>query len=184
MLKTLPDYKFQKFEKGSKKFILSKDPELMSLGSSEFENMLSKYKNKDYEDDYIFLKTDDYVVIYDKYPKSFIHLLVLPYEFYYVSKDGKKVCADNVSEFRSRHAESIRKLHNFCKLLEIMIQQKYKDFKFELIMGYHTNPSMKDLHVHIMSNDFMYVVKEYRKKYYTDPKHFISIDNVSENFCK
>ncbi|XP_014208258.1 aprataxin [Copidosoma floridanum] len=84
------------------------------------------------------LKEDDQiVVIKDKYPKARHHILILPKkniaDLTAVTRDDSKILyhMDAVArEFVSRHNE------------------------YEFKVGYHAVPSMKQLHLHVISTDF------------------------------
>lgn len=89
------------------------------------------------EDPDLFVSSDDLVtVIRDKYPKAEFHYLVIPKE----SISSLKVVTKKHLPLL-RHMEVVAK-----KLTE---EQKSKIFK----IGYHAEPSMVRLHLHVISND-------------------------------
>merc|ERR1711874_439511 len=82
-------------------------------------------------------ETESLVVIKDKYPKSEHHFLVLPKE--------------KLSSLRSAtraHVELLQKMEDEGrKMIE-----KFPDHEFKL--GYHAVPSMSQVHLHVISQDF------------------------------
>ncbi|XP_037942645.1 aprataxin-like protein, partial [Teleopsis dalmanni] len=86
------------------------------------------------------LSSDFGVVIEDRYPKAKNHFLVLPKEniptIYNLTKD---------------HLQLLDKLHMLAiDVLEVK-HFKLEDFK----LGFHRDPSMRQLHLHVISQDFI-----------------------------
>ncbi|XP_059612453.1 aprataxin-like protein [Phlebotomus argentipes] len=88
----------------------------------------------------IVIKNDLVVVIRDKYPKARHHFLVLPYE-----------SIDDIYQLRKCHLPLLAELELMGKNAVEVIGGKLSDFK----MGYHAQPSMKRLHLHVISDDFI-----------------------------
>ncbi len=109
------------------------------------------------------------VIIYDRYPKSLYHLLLLPVINF----------ANNPSEFRREHIKLLKSYHNTAKMIAKDLENKYN---CEFLIGYHSKPSMCDLHIHIISNDFKgsCLKNEEQKRTYTDPKMFYTCDFVEK----
>ncbi|KAH7429064.1 hypothetical protein KP509_09G029000 [Ceratopteris richardii] len=86
--------------------------------------------------------TDQAVVINDKFPKARKHLLVLS------RMDG----LDSIKDLRSSH---LALLYHMQSLGMEFVQAFLKeDISLVFRMGYHLDPSMRQLHMHIMSQDF------------------------------
>ncbi|XP_011169808.1 aprataxin isoform X2 [Solenopsis invicta] len=80
---------------------------------------------------------DKIVVIKDKYPKAQFHYLVLP-----------KENINSIWHVKIEHQELLTHMHNIaCSLAE-------EQADHEFIMGYHAQPSMQRLHLHVISTDF------------------------------
>ncbi len=83
-------------------------------------------------------KSDDVAVIKDKYPKARYHFLVLPL---------KKRIPD-LAALRPEDVLLLEAMHAEGKSLS----KEYKDV--ELKLGYHAVPSMSQVHLHVISQDF------------------------------
>eukprot|EP00250_Pteridium_aquilinum_P003499 c13818_g1_i1 orf=361-2667(-) len=92
--------------------------------------------------DMILQVTEQTIVIIDKFPKGRKHLLV-------VSRlDG----LDSLDDLRSSHLPLLQDMHNLgMTLVQSSLQQ---DHSLVFRMGYHSDPSMRQLHMHIISQDF------------------------------
>lgn len=89
------------------------------------------------EDPDLFVSSDDLVtVIRDKYPKAEFHYLIIPKE--------------NISSLKvvtKKHLPLLQHMEVVAK--KLTQEQKLKVFK----IGYHAEPSMVRLHLHVISND-------------------------------
>ncbi|KAI3472870.1 hypothetical protein Pfo_029942 [Paulownia fortunei] len=86
--------------------------------------------------------SDDVVVINDAYPKAQRHLLVL------ARADG----LDCISDVRREHISLVKTMHAVgLKWAEKFLNEN-KSLLFRL--GYHSVPSMRQLHLHVISQDF------------------------------
>ncbi|XP_055679971.1 aprataxin-like protein [Lutzomyia longipalpis] len=88
----------------------------------------------------IILKSNLAVVIRDKYPKAKHHFLVLPLED-----------IEDIFQLRKNHLPLLVEMELLAKNVVEVIGGKLSDFK----MGYHAQPSMKRLHLHAISDDFI-----------------------------
>lgn len=104
----------------------SKKPKHWSLGLLESMNNPEE----------IVKKTDNLVVICDKYPKAKIHYLVLP--------------EDNINSIYKLNSSHVSLLEEFGGFYEEM---KAKHKSHNLRAGFHAVPSMQRLHMHIISTD-------------------------------
>lgn len=84
-------------------------------------------------------------VIYDKYPKSTVHLLIIP-----------KVSIPTIDHITTEHTVIIQYIHNIGLYIVHYLQSTsdtYKQLKFNL--GYHRIPSLQPLHCHLISADLI-----------------------------
>jgi hypothetical protein len=143
---------------------------------SKFSKSLSVYKTKVHDVSWVYTYTKLGPVIYDKFPKSMLHLLMLPYGPTGLS--GRPIL--RITDFKINHLFYLYKVHNICrsiaKELNVSTGLYFK-------IGYHINPSMDDLHIHIISNDFCNVTSESKMKSYTK-KYFVTIDEVEIDIKK
>ena len=92
------------------------------------------------EDPELVVQSDkEAVVIRDKYPKARHHYLVLPRER-----------IDRASELHRRHLPLLRHLR---QVGERLAGDRHPECEFRL--GYHARPSMGQLHLHVVSQDFV-----------------------------
>ena len=110
------------------------------------------------------------VIIYDRYPKAKFHLLVLPL----------LVDANNPSEFRKEHLDMLKVVHTLSRIISNHLQVKCGSGPIRI--GYHAKPSMDDLHIHIISEDFDSPFLKNKQHYnsFTKDSFFIDIDYVEE----
>ncbi|GER55784.1 APRATAXIN-like [Striga asiatica] len=86
--------------------------------------------------------SDDVLVINDAYPKAQKHLLVL------ARADG----LDSIADVRGEHVSLLKKMHNIgMKWAEKFLNE---DESLLFRLGYHSVPSMRQLHLHVISQDF------------------------------
>uniref|UniRef100_A0A2N9I254 HIT domain-containing protein n=1 Tax=Fagus sylvatica TaxID=28930 RepID=A0A2N9I254_FAGSY len=86
--------------------------------------------------------SDDVVVLNDLYPKAKRHLLVVP------RSEGLNCLAD----VRKEHLQLLRTMHDVgLKCVEKFLQE---DASLIFRLGYHSAPSMRQLHIHVISQDF------------------------------
>lgn len=129
---------------------------------------------------------EDFVAIYDRYPKSSLHLLLLPRDpskFYQHPFD-----AFEDLEFLQKVREEVKKLR---ALAARELQRRYgkfslqdkarrdameqdpppevlplgRDWEKEIMAGIHAHPSMNHLHIHVMSVDRHSECLKHRKHY-------------------
>eukprot|EP00938_MAST-03A_sp_MAST-3A-sp1_P007323 g7323.t1 len=98
----------------------------------------------DDDDDAVMLRTKIGVFVRDKYAKAKIHVLLLPNETttLFERKDG-------VADLKKSDLKELREFHETAKTF---VRERYKGKKFRI--GYHAIPSMRPLHLHIISCDF------------------------------
>ena len=117
---------------------------------------------------------DKIVVIKDGYPKSLHHYLIIPRETIYTLKD-----------LREKH---LSLLEHMKKLGQSLVEQLQKEnggpLRFR--MGYHAVTSMKQIHMHVISQDFNSVCLKHKKHYNSFTTAFFLDVNfvISELTCK
>ncbi|EEE58865.1 transcription factor bHLH140 [Oryza sativa Japonica Group] len=96
------------------------------------------YKNSDS----LLEISDDFVVLNDLYPKAKRHVLVVS------RKDG----LDSLADVKKEHLPLLRRMHS----AGVKWAQKFLEEDSSLVfrLGYHSVPSMRQLHLHIISQDF------------------------------
>ncbi|XP_053226753.1 aprataxin isoform X2 [Podarcis raffonei] len=85
-------------------------------------------------------KDEKAVVIKDKYPKARYHWLVLPWQ--------------SISTLSKVTQEHLKLLEHMHALGEKVIQQCPEKDSLRFRLGYHAIPSMSQLHLHVISQDF------------------------------
>ncbi len=161
-LKPFPEYKPPLNELGK----CTKEP-------LKFSKLLSVYKNIDIINPlynkwiYAFIESNNKkraVIIYDRFPKGSMHLLLLP------TLKNFPECPKN---FTSKDLKKLQALHKIARLIAESLENNYNK---KFILGYHVNPSMEDLHIHIVSDD----ITDKHRDSYTNDKKFLPIDFVEE----
>lgn len=103
--------------------------------------------------------SDDVVVLNDTYPKAERHLLVL------ARTDG----LDRLADVRKEHLQLLRTMHTVgLKWAEKFLTEN-ESLVFRL--GYHSAPSMRQLHLHVISQDF-------DSKHLKNKKHWNSFNSL------
>ncbi|KAL3654899.1 hypothetical protein CASFOL_000685 [Castilleja foliolosa] len=113
---------------------------------------------------------DDVIVINDAYPKAQRHVLVL------ARADG----IDSIADIRGEHISLLKKMHDVgLKWAEKFINEN-KSLLFRL--GYHSVPSMRQLHLHVISQDFDSVHLKNKKHWnsFNTPFFLDSVDVMKE----
>jgi aprataxin len=96
------------------------------------------------DDEELFYADDKVVVIYDMFPKAMYHLLVLP----------KDVSLIDASVLTSEHVPILEHMKFVGEQLIKHLKATQKE-KTEFKMGFHAIPSLKLLHLHVISQDFV-----------------------------
>lgn len=112
------------------------------------------------------LDDDQVVVIKDKYPKAKFHFLILP-----------KIPIPNLKALTENHLDLLQHMHEVgCK-----ISQEKQHAKHKFRLGYHAEPSMNHLHLHVISDDFCsdsLKTKKHYNSFTTD--HFMNSAKVMD----
>ncbi|KAK3928733.1 Aprataxin [Frankliniella fusca] len=107
------------------------------------------------------------VVIKDKYPKAQFHFLVLP-----------KIHIPNLKKLDESHVRLLEYMQEVGH--KITQKKQFSDHNFRF--GYHAEPSMNHLHLHVISDDFCsdsLKTKKHYNSFTTD--HFIDSQKVIDS---
>ena len=91
----------------------------------------------------IYLLTREFVVAYDLYPKGQVHLLILP--------RGVRIQASPAA-LDASHAPLVRRMASLGEHLARMLRRRSPSLA-PFAMGFHAVPSMRQLHLHVISTD-------------------------------
>ena len=112
--------------------------------------------------EYLLHSTSDFVIIRDKYPKSNHHFLVIP------KKPINKI-DDLVKEDENLLEDMETEARRFVS--------KYSESEF--LFGYHSLPSMSQLHLHVISTDFVSDCLKHKKHWNSfNTEFFLSSQSV------
>lgn len=94
--------------------------------------------------------TKRYVCVVDKYPKARTHLLLLPRRDTGLCVDKiDRLTRSSVAELRDFHAHAMRIVEDIVRSSRGSMSSK------DIQVGYHAIPSLRPLHLHIISRDFV-----------------------------
>lgn len=94
---------------------------------------------------FIFYETSEWMAIYDGYPKAKVHLLLIP--------KPEFLTINSVTELsHDKHNKQISRLHSAARCIATKLEKDTNGLR--LRMGYHSLPSLRPLHIHIVSQDF------------------------------
>lgn len=141
--------------------------------------------------------SDAFVTIHDLYPKSSIHLLLLPRDLSKNLQDPFTALADpvfcaqvqaEVRKLRMLVAKELKRRFGRDSALEQRREQALekgeeeghegRDWSQDVMAGIHARPSMNHLHIHILSRDFHSDCMRHRKHYNSfHTGFFIDVDD-------
>ena len=150
--------------------------------------------------DRVIYHTEKWVVIYDMYPKSSVHLLLLPrdkskYRLHpleafgddrfraEVQEEVKKVKAMVASELRRRYgrysAQEQRRIEAMDADPPPDELPSGRDWEKDVISGVHARPSMNHLHIHVLSVDRVseFMNKKHHYNSFATP-FLVSVDDL------
>ncbi|XP_074587896.1 transcription factor bHLH140 isoform X2 [Curcuma longa] len=104
--------------------------------------LYEKAMNPEKHKNVVMEKSDDYVVLTDMYPKAKKHILVV----------SRLQGLDSLSDVREEHLPLLKKMHSAGLKWTQMFLNEDASLMFRL--GYHSVPSMRQLHLHVISQDF------------------------------
>ncbi|KAM9263104.1 aprataxin isoform 4-T4 [Morus bassanus] len=155
----------------------SANPRLSNTSVSPHEGTLSKkehlghwsqgLKSSMQDPEMQVYKDEKTVVIKDKYPKARYHWLILPW--------------DPVSSLKSVTRDHLELLEHMHAVGQKMIEQCPARESLKFRLGYHAIPSMSQLHLHVISQDFdspALKTKKHWNSFTTD--YFLNSEDVIE----
>ncbi|NXX51864.1 APTX protein, partial [Tricholaema leucomelas] len=157
----------------------SANPKLSKIATSSHEGTSSKkasehlghwsqgLKSSMQDPEMQVYKDEKTVVIKDKYPKSRYHWLVLPWK--------------PISSLKSLTRDHLELLEHMHAVGQKMIEQCPARQSLEFRLGYHAIPSMSQLHLHVISQDFdspALKTKKHWNSFTTD--YFLNSEDVIE----
>lgn len=128
----------------------------------------------------ILLSDDRVVVIEDKYPKARVHLLVI----------ARDTSLGSVLDLRPAHVELLEHMRNAGSRA---VGEKFGDPRhasssdvvgregessIQVMMGFHAKPSLKPLHMHVVSRDLEKVTTKKHYLSFADPDFFLDVEWV------
>ncbi|KAL2797649.1 HIT-like domain-containing protein [Aspergillus keveii] len=180
---------------------LVKDIQKKAHGTFRPRDALGAYiaKPETYPPNVVVYHNADFVVIHDLFPKSTLHLLLLPRDatktlvhpieafddpefLAKVKEEAKKVCALAAGELRRKYGKYSLRDREREKALDADPPPENlpagRDWGKEIMCGIHAHPSMTHLHVHIISVDRYSDRLKHRKHYnsFSTP-FFVDIDD-------
>lgn len=93
----------------------------------------------------VFLDRPECLVVYDGYRKARVHLLLLPKPAFLDLPD--------IAAARPQHLPRLQALHAIASTIARQLQQREGGGE-EVRLGYHALPSLRPLHLHLVSQDF------------------------------
>ncbi|KAG5670706.1 hypothetical protein PVAND_000952 [Polypedilum vanderplanki] len=88
----------------------------------------------------ILLKTETLAVVKDAYAKARHHFLILPFD----------ESLDTIYDLDQYSIETLNEMELLAKNITELMGNKEENYK----IGFHSDPSMKRLHLHVVSKDF------------------------------
>jgi len=114
---------------------------------------------------FVWFRTEEFVIIYDGYPKARYHALVIP----------ANRSARSLRDLTSRDAEWVATMHRLGRAMAEKMHIKCQ-------IGYHAVPSLTPLHLHVISRDLSSPRLTTKKHWnsFTHPDLFIPADYVEQ----
>ena len=142
-----------------------------STGS--YKNVLQNYiDNTTQYTDTIFMTTTNFIVIYDAYNKATIHLLVLPKHHLQLPNEIRHINSSHLLVLKEMN-DIATQIANSTTINSILLP------KYNMMIGFHTIPSLLPLHLHIISSD-LHSDHLKTKRHYNSftTKFFIKINDI------
>lgn len=116
---------------------------------------------------YLVHKTDEFVTMYDGYPKAALHLLVLP-----------RQRLNSLADLLPIHLPMLRQLGAYVAWVMEGIAKARPEL--QLTHGVHAVPSLHQLHVHVVSQDFCSPSMKNAKHYNSfQPPFLVPLDDIT-----
>ncbi|KAL3787062.1 hypothetical protein HJC23_011746 [Cyclotella cryptica] len=133
----------------------------------------------------VLFKTDKYVCMYDKFPKAKYHCLLMPRR-----QRGEETIFNTVetlNDVTPYHSDELREFHilgkNIARRLQESIQNTSDSVQITIKLGYHAIPSLKPLHLHIVSSDLdsSYITRRNHVQSFTSSSFFVTPDALENH---
>ncbi|KAL0487229.1 transcription factor [Acrasis kona] len=119
-----------------------------------------------------FYSDSQSMVVYDPYPKSKVHLLMI-----------SKVDIVGPKYITSEHIPHLQHNHDIAHKIVAHLKTQFPESEFKI--GYHSVPSMRRLHLHIISQDFDSPCLKNKKHYNSyNTLFFIDAENAMDELLK
>ncbi|KAJ9450244.1 Transcription factor bHLH140 [Diplonema papillatum] len=150
----------------------------MVAGLSMLVSHFKRPENRAAPDRRSFVCNDEYLIAYDLYPKGAVHLLGFCLQPPVASVAG-------VSQLAKAHEASILGLHALARrIVERLKAEDAACAGLDFQIGYHAKPSLKPIHLHIMSTDYQSPCVKNRKHYFSFiPPHFVPASVVEQRLA-
>jgi aprataxin len=114
----------------------------------------------------VFANTEDFLVLYDLYPKAKIHLILIPkLNFLEIKSDEMNSICDVFKKYSSQPIVLVDKLSKLIALANLVKESLLSPGSkawtngflkkgININLGFHAEPSLRQLHLHIISDDF------------------------------
>ena len=128
--------------------------------------LVSYVRNPNHE--HVVYKNSSFLIVKDCYPKAEIHFLIL----------SRSTGINSISELTGKDCQMVE---NMLRLAQEEIIDKNKGRKFQV--GFHSVPSMDQLHLHVISTDFCSPALKNKKHYLsiTNDEFFVTANQVVES---
>lgn len=121
----------------------------------------------------IYYRDDDFVVIYDAFPKAKAHLLLIPRPSTLLG-EVQEMCGLN-----GKHKSELERFHRFAHRVKMEVE---KEKGVVMKMGYHIIPSLTPLHLHIVSEEFESTCLKTKKHWNSfNSDFFVETEKVMSN---
>lgn len=94
------------------------------------------------------MNTEECVVIADKFPKARHHLLLIPKDAEFRHATPSTLTQAHLPKLRKLHKAALAFVGKYCTTVPGVSPADFR-------VGYHSLPSMKPLHIHMISQDFV-----------------------------
>ena len=141
-----------------------------SMGGNAWNGALAWYAKTSFDKDSSLVEysDDQCVIIRDKYPKAKIHFLCI----------ARDLSLQEPLDITSRHKELLKHMKQASlDVLHRIFEREIHDH--DVRMGFHAVPSMRQLHLHVISTDFDSPCLKTRKHWisFTNKDFFLEVDN-------
>ena len=106
----------------------------------------------------IFLNADNFVVIYDAYPKAKIHLLVIPKRHFLLCNGIEYLTKNDLPKIEEMHRIAQRIVSSAAMVTALQNGSSSSSGRVRtgttILLGFHNVPSLYPLHLHLISDDF------------------------------